>query len=64
MIEHLLIALVHVQQYVYLRGIGKISATKGHCCAFSQDITDMAETLPRLPGEINMVIIRKAGDTG
>jgi hypothetical protein len=64
MIEHLLIALVHVQQYVYLRGIGKISATKGHCCAFSQDITDMVKTLPRLPSEINMVIIRKAGETG
>jgi hypothetical protein len=57
-IEEQLIALVFVQQFVYLRGFGEV-ASKGHCINFSQDITEIAEVLPRLPSEMPLVIIKR-----
>lgn len=57
-IEEQLISLVYINQYVYLRGFGEV-ASKGHCINFSQDISVIAEKLPRTPAEIPLVIIKK-----
>lgn len=62
-VEEQLIALVFVHQYVYLRGFGEV-ASKGHCINFSQNISNIAEKLPRLPSELPLVIIKKKLHSG
>lgn len=57
-VEEQLIALVFVQQFVYLRGFGEV-ASKGHCINFNQDISQIASVLPRLPSELPIVIVKR-----
>lgn len=59
-IEEQLIALVFVQQFIYLRGFSEV-ASKGHCINFNQDISPIAEVLPHLPSDLPIVIIKKKG---
>jgi hypothetical protein len=59
-VEQQLISLVHVNQYVYIRGQGA-TATKGHCINFAQDLTVIARELPRLAQDVGIVVVRKIG---
>ena len=56
-----MISLVHVNQYVYIRGRSGVTATKGHCINFAQNISSMATALPRLAADVNIVVIRRRG---
>ena len=62
-IEEQLIALVCVNQYVYVRGKGAV-VTNGHCINFAQDISEIATILPRIGPEVPVVVIRKKGTKG
>lgn len=62
-VEEQLIALVFVQQYIYLRGFGEVSS-KGHCINFNQNISNIARILPRLPSELPIVIVKRKTDSG
>lgn len=52
--EEQIIALICINQYVNIR--------KGHCINFAKDISKIAETLPRLPEDMPIVIIEKAAN--
>jgi hypothetical protein len=57
-VEEQVIALVSVNQYVYVNGSGG-HMTSGHCINFAQDIGQIARVLPRLASEIGVVVFRK-----
>ena len=57
-VEEQVIALVSVNQYVYVNGRGG-HMTSGHCINFAQDIGRIATVLPRLGSEIGVVVFRK-----
>jgi hypothetical protein len=61
--EEQLIALVSINQHVYFRR-SDVIASKGHSICFAQDPSQVANTLPRLSGDINVVVIRKRGSHG
>jgi hypothetical protein len=46
---------------VYVRK-GDGVAAKGHLLNFHQDISELAQTLPRLAKEVKTIIVRKQGD--
>jgi hypothetical protein len=54
-VEEQVIALVSVNQYVYVNGRGG-HMTSGHCINFAQDIGRIATVLPRLGNEIGEVL--------
>jgi hypothetical protein len=56
--EQQVIALVCVNQYVYING-RRGNICRGHCINFSQDILEVATILPRLGSEIYVIIMRK-----
>lgn len=58
MIEEQLIALVYVNQYIYIRGFGDV-ASKGNCINFQQNISTITDILPRLPSELPIILIQK-----
>lgn len=62
-VEEQLISLVHVHQYVYMRGFGEASS-KAHCINFSQNISSIVHKLPRLPTDLPIVIINKKESDG
>ncbi len=57
-VEEQIIALVYVNQYIMVRDKG-VYASKGHCINFAQDISPIAQELPRLEEDIPIIIIRK-----
>lgn len=66
--EKLLIQRLNVYVPVYHLYMGQ-TAAKGHCAAFRQDLGRIANTLPRLPKEVNFVQVikkykNKDGDIG
>jgi hypothetical protein len=61
--EEQLIALVSINQHVYFRR-SDVIASKGHSICFAQDPSQIANTLPRLSSDLNVVVIRKRGTQG
>ena len=61
-VEQQVISLIHVQQFVYIRGSGSM-ASKGHCLNFAQDIKPLVKTLPRLASEIPIIIFKSKNES-
>ena len=59
--EKLLIAKVNPVLSIYKMPTNKQTKFTGHIINISQDITEIAHTLPRLPSEVDTLIIRKQG---
>jgi hypothetical protein len=56
-IEKSAISLICPSISMYKKGSGQ--ATKGHCISFFQDVPQMASILPRLPGNLLMIVLWK-----
>jgi hypothetical protein len=56
-IEKSAISLICPSISIYKKGSGH--ATKGHCISFFQDVPQMASILPRLPGNLSMIVLKK-----
>ena len=61
LVESQLIAPVAIQQLIYRRGYNGPIATKGHCCAVSNDIMNVVRVLPRVPHDVPIIVIKQAG---
>ena len=59
-IEEMLIARAFPVISVYTKPGGQ-RAYKGHCINFPQDIQDLADTLPRYPKELPIIVITAEG---
>lgn len=61
LVESQLISPVAIQQLIYRRGYNGPIATKGHCCAVSNDIMNVVKILPRVAQDVPIIIIKQAG---
>jgi len=61
LVESQLISPVAIQQLIYRRGYNGPIATKGHCCAVSNDIMNVVKVLPRVAQDVPIIIIKQAG---
>jgi len=61
LVESQLIAPVAIQQLIYRRGYNGPIATKGHCCAVSNDIMNVVRVLPRVAHDVPIIVIKQAG---
>jgi hypothetical protein len=57
LIEKSAIFLICPSISIYKKGSGH--ATKGHCISSFQDVPQMASILPRLPGNLSMIVLKK-----
>lgn len=56
----MLIARVFPVISVYTKAVGQ-KAYKGHCINFSQDIKQLADSLPRYPRELPVIVVSMKG---
>ena len=56
-VEEMIIARSHVQMVIY-RFRGHQYHSSGHCVSFMQDIVRTVDTLPNLPSDLNVVLLR------
>src|SRR5947207_2687225 len=61
-VEEMILALVHPVISVYRVTGGQWKGGEVHCISFFQDPKDVFTTVPRLLSEVNVIIIRKAGE--
>ena len=61
MVEKLLICRASPIMRVYKRPGGQ-RAYKGHCVSVAQNITQIVNVLPKLPSEIDIIVVRKPGE--
>ena len=58
--EQMLIARLAPTVHVHLLKHGGI-ASKGHCIAFPQAVQEPATILPRIPAEVDVILVRRQG---
>ena len=58
--EQMLIARLAPTVHVHLPRHGGI-ASKGHCIAFPQAVQEPATILPRIPAEVDVILVRRQG---
>jgi hypothetical protein len=60
-VEQMLLALVHPIVSIFRVTGGQWKGGKVHCISFAQDPTEVFTSIPRLPVEVAVIIIRKRG---